>query len=334
MSLSDWADWSSCPTLGGFLCLIHGSPGEFNRFLFWVCRPVISLWQKSPLSNLPTNIFYSFVCLFDWVAVCQNVAIFVFFPFFFFLKANCTGLNGFYVCLSCCAAVGRLRQSQHIFFCCPSFFVSSSVNKCRPKKEWRGAKKATQATSNHLTIFIWTKGGKPAGHLCSMQNIMPPLSSAHRASCVRLFFWRSPSALQSKWHTAWHELACFVAPCHLQEPVEHFPSSSTTRFHVFFMCSYICVQNIQSWKLLRPALEWTRLKEKKQDFFLLLRFFSMAQSSRINSGRIRINFIKCKLPVSCVELQIFLEFIRLSSILSDSIWLFWIQTHTKKITKM
>lgn len=78
--------------------------------------------------------------------------------FFFFLKLNRIGLNGFCICLSRCAAVGRLRQSVHVFFCRPSFFVSWSVNKVQAEERRKKCGEAKQAKSHHLTIFIRTKG--------------------------------------------------------------------------------------------------------------------------------------------------------------------------------
>lgn len=104
-------------------CLIHRS-----RFLFRVCRPVISILQKPPLSNLPTKISYSFVCLFSWVAVCQNVAFFFFLCiFFFFLKSIASGLMGFAFVSLAVRPPGRHDNLCTFFPAVLLFFLSAGV---------------------------------------------------------------------------------------------------------------------------------------------------------------------------------------------------------------
>lgn len=208
--------------------------------------------------------------------------------------------------VSLAVLVERLRQSVHIFFRRPSFFVSWSVNKVQAEERKKEVRESKTSKVEPLDNFHSNKRRKPAGRLCSMQNIMPPPSLADCAGCVRFFlffFLWPPSALLSKWHTAWHELACFLTPRHLQELVEYFLASNTARFLVFLYAAIFVCSTFGAETQLRPALEWTWVKQH----FSILRY-CVVPSFKNQSRRLRINFIKDMQSAFCLELQLLIIF--------------------------
>lgn len=118
MSVSDSTDWSSCPTLGGFLCFIHGSPGEL--------RGVRA--RNQSLAKAPTfkPAHHSFVCLFSWVAVCQNVAIFIFLPILFSFKSIASDLMAFALVSLAVQPLGGC-DNLGTFFSAVRLFLSAQV---------------------------------------------------------------------------------------------------------------------------------------------------------------------------------------------------------------
>lgn len=148
---------------------------------------------------------------------------------------------------------------------------------------------------------------------------MPPPSLAHRAGCLSFFFAAAKCITVKVTHSVtWVSLLFDTAPPARASGI--FSCQQHSQILCIFICGYICVQHIHSWKT-PAACTWMDMGERKHTLLRCSCSKTEVGESQLTSSKTR----SLPLVQSC-NYCLFLEFIRLSCIFLDPIWLliFWI----------